>query len=142
MQKTCTKCHVTKDISLFHIRRERPHCTRSWCKSCIHEGAEIWANKNPERARKMDEGCTKRTRDKARFSSLRSVVFERDNNECIECGMTQVEHKAIWNKSLTIHHKDGKGRYAKPPNNALSNLETLCLRCHGWKDYLLFIGGK
>jgi hypothetical protein len=37
-------------------------------------------------------------------------------------------------KNLTIDHIDGNGRNSKQPNNELSNLQTLCSKCHGSKD--------
>lgn len=45
--------------------------------------------------------------------------------------MTDTEHKTIWNRPITIDHKD-----RNRANNALGNLQTLCLRCHGAKDLI------
>lgn len=78
-----------------------------------------------------------------RFNGLREYILKRDNYTCIACGMPQEEHIKKWGKGLTINHKDGNGRNSKTPNNNPSNLETLCLRCHGlidcmndrWKNY-------
>lgn len=70
----------------------------------------------------------------SRFSGLRFIVFKRDGFRCVECGMTNEQHVAMWGKSLTINHINGIGRNHKVPDNRLENLETLCLRCHGKKD--------
>lgn len=76
----------------------------------------------------------RRKKDQARFSGLRSIVLSRDKFCCIDCGMSRIDHFIKWRKDLTINHKDGNGRNSRQPNNQLSNLETLCLRCHGKKD--------
>lgn len=70
------------------------------------------------------------------FGGLRNFVLERDNWQCKECGMSQEQHIILFNRSLTIHHKDGNGKNKKreDKNNNIDNLETLCLRCHGRKD--------
>lgn len=72
------------------------------------------------------------------FNGQRDLVLERDNYTCQYCGMTQEQHILLFNKSLTIHHLDGKGvnvpRTEK--NNDINNLITLCLRCHGREDSL------
>lgn len=73
-------------------------------------------------------------KDRSRFNGLREAVLMRDGFVCVLCAMTQEEHVAKWRKSLTINHIDGIGRNNKQPNNDLSNLETLCLKCHGLKD--------
>lgn len=75
-----------------------------------------------------------RKKNNARFGGLRVTVLERDNYQCVECGMTQAKHLALWNKSLTIDHINNLGRTTKKPDNRLDNLQTLCLRCHGKKD--------
>lgn len=60
-----------------------------------------------------------------RFGRDPKEVFKRDNYQCLICGT---------NEDLTIDHIDGNGRNSKHPNNELSNLQTLCRRCHGRKD--------
>ena len=69
-----------------------------------------------------------------RFGGNRERVLERDNWQCVKCGMNQEQHIVLFGRSITIDHIDGKGRYSKEQNNNLENLQTLCLRCHGKKD--------
>jgi hypothetical protein len=69
----------------------------------------------------------------------KDIVLERDNWTCQMCGMTQEQHMTIFGRSLTIDHKDGKGRNSLEKNNDLNNLWTLCLRCHGSKDRLKYL---
>lgn len=71
---------------------------------------------------------------KYRFGGLREEAIKRDNERCVKCGMTRIQHKRVFNRDITVDHIDGQGRYAEEPHNELSNLQTLCLRCHGRKD--------
>lgn len=61
----------------------------------------------------------------------REAVLERDGFACVRCGMTDAEHKATWNRPITIDHKS-KDR----SDNSMGNLQTLCLTCHGNKDLI------
>lgn len=61
----------------------------------------------------------------------RGTVLARDQYRCVVCGVTDEQHRARWDRPITIDHKD-KDR----TNNALSNLQTLCLECHGRKDLI------
>jgi len=73
-------------------------------------------------------------KDRFRFSGLRERVWERDNYQCVGCGMTMLQHIERWRKRLTVNHINGQGRNSVIPDNRLENLETLCLQCHGAKD--------
>ena len=59
----------------------------------------------------------------------RLLVLIRDGYKCVQCGMTDDEHKRKWGRPITIDHKDKNRK-----NNSLNNLQTLCLSCHGRKD--------
>jgi 5-methylcytosine-specific restriction endonuclease McrA len=61
----------------------------------------------------------------------REAVLERDNYSCVRCGMTDAEHKAKWDRPITIDHKS-KDR----SDNSMDNLQALCLTCHGNKDLI------
>jgi hypothetical protein len=61
----------------------------------------------------------------------RAKVLDRDGYRCVRCRMTDAEHKAKWNRPITIDHKS-KDR----SDNSMDNLQTLCLRCHGNKDLI------
>ena len=73
---------------------------------------------------------------KMRYGGMREFIMTRDGYKCVICGMTDEEHRVIWNCGLTINHEDHTGRTNKPtiPNNDPDNLEVLCLPCHGAKD--------
>lgn len=50
----------------------------------------------------------------------REDVLKRDGYQCTMCGATT---------DLVIHHKDGSGA-TDNPNNDMTNLVTLCAKCH------------
>lgn len=60
----------------------------------------------------------------ARYSRIFSTTAkERDNFTCQICG--------VQNTKFHIHHLDNMGQHlSKSPNNDISNLQTLCVRCH------------
>lgn len=62
---------------------------------------------------------------------MRAAVLDRDGNACVKCGMTDEQHKAKWDRPITIDHVS-KDR----SDNSLANLQTLCLTCHGRKDLI------
>jgi len=55
--------------------------------------------------------------------TLRNKVYERDNNQCQECGKVKTTPRG-----LHAHHIDFNVN-----NNKLSNLISLCPKCHGQK---------
>lgn len=63
------------------------------------------------------------------FGGKRSLILKRDNFSCIKCGLTQKEHFLKYNRDITVDHID-----RDRANNSESNLQTLCLNCHGKKD--------
>ncbi len=62
---------------------------------------------------------------------IRLQVLGRDGHACVKCGMTDDQHKAKWNRPITVDHIDKNRK-----NNAMDNLRTMCLSCHGQKDQL------
>lgn len=70
------------------------------------------------------------------FSGNRERTILRDQNKCVQCGMTRTEHYDKYGRDITVDHIDGKGCWDKEggQRNDLENLQTLCLGCHGIKD--------
>lgn len=61
---------------------------------------------------------------------IREEVLKRDNYCCVRCGMTDEQHKAKWGRPITVDHKNRNRKV-----NTTENLQTLCLTCHGQKDF-------
>jgi len=65
----------------------------------------------------------KARREKAHFDGMREPVLTRDGRKCTQCGENR-------ESKLVVHHVDGNGRGSENPNNEISNLVTLCKKCH------------
>lgn len=77
------------------------------------------------------------------FGGLKNVVYERDNNSCVCCGLTRHLSLKMYGCNLSIHHIDGNG-YQKTKadkNNNINNLVTLCAACHT-KEHNRWKAGK
>lgn len=62
------------------------------------------------------------------YDTLREAVFARDNYKCICCGKSAIVDGAI----LRMHHL---GYWKKDRTNRLSNLATVCIKCHTSKNH-------
>lgn len=61
----------------------------------------------------------------------RKSIRERDNNECISCGMSGDEHIEKFGRRLNVHHIVQARESSNPAvHNAPRNLMTLCVPCH------------
>jgi Homeodomain-like domain-containing protein/HNH endonuclease len=81
-----------------------------------------------DRASFRDDRGYSKTADYATGKN-RDAVLARDGNACVVCGMTDAEHKAKWNRPITVDHIS-----RDRSDNSMENLQTLCLACHGAKD--------
>lgn len=106
------------------------HVARGVCNSCYQKeyksdparNAKIEAQKLAWYHRYHDENMRKMKlhREQLHFSGKRDQVIRRDK-KCVRCGSREL---------LVVHHKDHAGRGHLHPDNRLSNLETLCRKCH------------
>ena len=62
------------------------------------------------------------------IATLREAVFTRDNYKCIVCGRTPFKNGAI----LHVHHV---GYWKQDRTDRLSNLATVCEKCHTSKNH-------
>jgi len=91
--------------------------------------------KLPEQERRQRELDGRiRYNDQSRYLGNRIKALDRDEWKCVWCGMTERTHQLQFGRGLNVDHIDGRGRSATQKNHILSNLQTLCCRCHTKKD--------
>lgn len=88
------------------------------------------------RQRKVCKLCRKLSQRKYMFGGNREEIILRDGEKCVRCGMTRAQHQAEFGRDITVDHKDDNGAYRPKhlKNNAMDNLQTLCIPCHSSKD--------
>lgn len=122
MNRTCIKCKTKKDIGCFHRNKPSLGGRLRRCKDCVNPLSKKYAVRRLYEAQRIF------------FGGNRKAVLERDNYRCVKCGMSDRKHRRKFNRSITIDHINGLGCYSKIRDNRMSNLQTLCLPCHGRKD--------
>lgn len=64
MEKTCTQCGETKDLSQFHYRKQRSQYYKH-CKQCHRKMSNKWHKDNPERSKGLREANYKRVKEES-----------------------------------------------------------------------------
>lgn len=113
--KVCSKCGEEKPARHFNKHNITTDGLRPECRDCTRE-------------------MTLKSFYKKQFNGKREDVIKRDGGVCVQCGMTRDEHRESYGRDITVDHIDGSGCNTEVKNNQLSNLQTLCLKCHGYKD--------
>lgn len=131
----CSACKQVKPFECFWKDNKMKNGLRSQCKICLAKintkNIKKWYLKNKVEHNKK----TLTNLETKRFGKGNvDIVLKRDGYKCVKCGMTNEQHKKKWKYRITIDHIDGNGAYSKVKNNEMSNLQTLCLSCHGKKD--------
>lgn len=141
--KICFICKENKDFIEFNRQEKMADGHFSYCKDCANERRKRWRAEHPAQYLKQIESWAKSEKyklwntlnmkkiaDKRNFNGMRELVIERDGGRCTVCNLTRKEHSMKYGRDITVDHIRGR------VSNELSNLQTLCLECHGRKDVL------
>lgn len=67
----------------------------------------------------------------------REKRIQKDREQCADCGLSRSAHYAEWGRDLDVHHIRPRAEFIhdeelslEEDGNTLSNLLTLCLKCH------------
>ena len=80
MNKTCTKCKTTKDISMFYRNKYKIDNRQSHCKICHNKITIKWRNNNPNKYSKYNCNPRKNKEMKTK-SKMRSRQHRHDMND-------------------------------------------------------------
>lgn len=90
-------------------------------KKYVFKQKKIYAFKNKDKIKLSAQ----KFNNKTNFDGKRFDVLKRDNWECQECGLNNAQSIVIYGMELNVHHKN-----KDKTNNDLTNLITLCIKCH------------
>ena len=76
MNKTCTKCKITKDISMFYRNKAKKDGRQSHCKMCHNEITIKWRNNNPNKYSKYN--CNHQRNEEMK---IKSKIRSRTNRK-------------------------------------------------------------
>ena len=106
MEKICSKCLQTKDISLFRTyrKRDRPSVyTIALCKPCDNKRAQKVRDKNPDKEKVRRRRKKIREKYGLSWETYQKMILEQ-NNLCKICG------KEEQSQVLSVDHCHGTGK--------------------------------
>jgi len=122
----CTKEYATTDSRKMYCSNE---CKIDYCnkKRAVHKGktgtCEVCGKEFVVKMNPTKRTCSNRcARFKCKYDGNRLKAIIRDNFTCQLCGKSK-------DQQFEVHHKDFTGQ-KENPNHDLSNLITLCVKCH------------
>lgn len=131
---------ISKDGFAPSIRNKRDvhvHLYEEYCKvfpitKAVFEMGQFDTQvlKAVEAGEPLPEGADYQKGEQYGYATLREAVFTRDNYTCICCGKSAIEDGAI----LKVHHL---GYLNGDRTNKMSNLATVCEKCHTSKNHKL-----
>lgn len=124
----CDNCHSVFEQYPSKIQRNKYNfCSKSCHYNFISKEGLRKNEKNPH----WSGGETQQYYG-PNWEDKRERCLERDNYECLRCGISESVNKARYGKSLSIHHiipiKEFNGDYKSA--NKIKNLVSLCNSCH------------
>lgn len=130
-ETTCEYCDTVFEYTISNAPNGRIYCS----KSC--RGKDLTGPLSPNWKGGWVNGDYG-----ANWRKQRKKALERDKYQCVMCGLDSDSAKEKTNSPLHVHHRirkeefrneDGSLDYEKA--NAVSNLITLCVVCHGrWEE--------
>jgi len=122
----CSNCGVETEKLQQHIER----ADNNFCKAdCHYDWLRENAPAGPEH-HQYEPNSTSRYYG-PNWKAQRKKARERDAYICQRCGMSDSAHKDTYDCELNVHHITPWDEFDDPnKRNALTNLITLCARCH------------
>jgi len=129
IKKNCEVCG--EEMKIIPSKAKNPHqgkyCSRECyrkARSEMMKGENNWAY--------IDGRSYERMKFRGKeWRRIREKAIQRDNEKCVECGLTRSEHFSRFGQDLHVHHIEP---FRKNHSNDLDKLETLCVKCHSEKE--------
>lgn len=146
--KNCVNCNTLFTPVKLHKGMGRM-ISHNAGKTCSPQCHNLWIRNNEERKRKISkaftgdkhpnwQGGVSRGYGSYRgenWRSQRAKAKKRDGNKCIICGITNEDHLDTYGNGLHVNHIIPFHNFTDYKKaNALSNLETLCVKHHGMRE--------
>ena len=122
MTKTCSHCHIEKDVSEFVSNKSTKDGLHSWCKKCVTEynsKRRDKVNKNARNYYHSHKEQAENYRNKTRYgltTTQRKEYIASKGNRCEACGIREEDT----NRGLFIHHDHVTGEV----------IGVLCNKCN------------
>lgn len=127
--KTCYKCGLTKELSEFHKKKNRPDGLQSICADCDNKRSRERYAANPEYSKK----AVKRAKNRLDKGYMKKYLAYADGKPCVDCGETDMvvlEWDHVRGKKL-FDIGTGLKRFSWESVLAeLEKCERVCANCH------------
>jgi len=122
----CEQCGVGDHKSPAQLERNDHH----FCSPDCHKQ---WMSENIVGEAHPDyEGGRRTFRTGPNWRNQREEAIQRDDDQCVACGMSRAAHKQEYGYDIHVHHIEARRNFDDLEKaNELSNLVTLCHSCHG-----------
>lgn len=146
---TCVTCggvfspvKYKKSINRFVGATGRMNCSKQCIDKWKSETKGVYMRANRERFSGPNNwnwkgACLRKNRSYrgAEWNTVAEKIRNRDKRRCVNCGMSEEDHKARWSHKLEVHHKIPFHEFTDYKKaNKPSNLVTLCKSCHMTAD--------
>lgn len=129
MEKICSKCKISKDVSEFHVYKRMKDGLQPHCKKCINN---IYATK-PMDQKKKDSWVEETKKRKDRYTKRNIEYKTRLGGQCLKCGdqrLYVLDYHHLDPEKKVDHITDLISKNLKLVEEEIVKCILLCACCH------------